>query len=886
MTRTIIGRQVISYSFALLLIAANITFAEGRIKLSINSGWRFHRGNIAEAEKMNDPSLGRELVNLPHSWNVADAFDDEDGYYQGIGWYHKNLFLSDAYLGKRIYLFFEGANQVAEVYVNGKFVGQHIGGYTAFRFDATDFIRCGADNRVLVKVDNSASNEIPPISADFTFYGGIYRDVFLEITEPIHFDMANYGSPGVFIQPTIHGKTALINVRGQLKNDSRMAERVIVKTIIHDASGKEIGGWVSQPIRTRPGQAIPFEHEFTLQNIRLWSPDQPYLYRATVKILDQKHHRLLDNIELPLGFRTFRFDPERGFLLNDVPLRLLGANRHQDFDGMANALPDELHHQDMKLLKAMGANFIRIAHYPQDPAVLHACDQLGLIAWEEIPLVNLIGASEAFARNSETALIEMIRQHHHHPSVFFWGLMNEILLRAFESGNEVFPGIIEKTTTLTRKLNQIAHAEDPSRMTVLAHHGDYRRYQQAGLLDVTDICGWNLYFGWYSEGFEKFLDFVDAFHRDYPAVPIIISEYGAGSDERVHSHAPMRFDFSTEWQQHFHEQYLSMIQSRPFIAGAVIWNLVDFGSEGRKDTKPHVNQKGMLYRNRRPKDVYYFYQANWNRQQPVVKIASSDWKLRSGVPQPGKKWVTEPIKIYSNCQIVELLHDGVSLGKQAPDSIKRCYFDVPFHEGRNHLLCLGTFQDGRPISDHLDITYQFMPADLSESSVNELCVNAGAPFYFVEERENLIWLPDQPYQLGGWGYIGGSDLQMWPGKRWGTDQEIFASEREPLYQTQRDSMIAYRFDVPNGDYEVELHFAEISGLGKNPSTFNQEREFDILINNVPVISDLNLASQYGKNRAVSFKVQVPIDNGKGIEIAFQSKKGSPVINGIRLNKRF
>ncbi len=885
MASKMIHRMIKFLCFVSLVIVANVALAEGRMKLSINSGWRFHRGDIAELEKINEPEIDWELVNLPHSWNAADAFDDVDGYYQGIGWYHKNLRLSEAYLGKRIYLFFEGANQVAEVFVNGKAAGKHIGGYTAFRFEVTDLVRCGTSNSVLVKVDNSISHDIPPIEADFTFYGGIYRDVFLEITEPIHFDMANYGSPGVFIHPTIKGKTAQIRVSGQLLNDGRTAERVIVKTMIRDAAGKEIGGFTSQPMMIRPTQATRFEHQFTLQNINLWSPDQPYLYRASVKILDQKGKRLLDNIDLPLGFRTFRFDPERGFFLNDVPMRLWGANRHQDYEGLANALPDELHHQDIRLLKAMGANFIRIAHYPQDPAILQACDQLGLIAWEEVPLVNLIGASEAFVKNSETALIEMIRQHYHHPSVFFWGLMNEILLRAFESGKEVFPGIIEKTTALTRHLNQIAHAEDPTRMTVIAHHGDFRRYQQAGLVDVADICGWNLYPGWYTEGFEKFLDFVDAFHRDYSTVPIIISEYGAGSDERIHSHAPMRFDFSTEWQEHFHEQYLGMIRSRPFIAGAAIWNLVDFGSEGRKDTKPHINQKGMLYRDRHPKDVYYFYQANWNHQQPVVKIAASDWTLRSGTPLPGEQQVTERIKIYSNCETVELLHDGVSLGKGTPDSLKRCYFDVPFHEGGNHLLCLGVFHDGRQRSDHLNITYQFIPQSLAGSTFEELCVNVGAPFYLVEGPTNRIWLPDQRYEKGGWGYLGGTALQMWPGKRWGTDQEIYASELEPLFQTQRNSVNAYRFDVPNGVYEVELYFAELSGPKNNQSASIQEREFDILINNVLMISGLNLAREYGKSRAVSFKTQVAIDDGKGIEIAFQGRKGNPAVNGIRLRKR-
>ncbi len=871
----------------LLVALSNDGLAAGRSKVSINSGWRFFKGNIPAAEIPNIPDSAWEQVNLPHSWNSADAFDDEDGYYQGIGWYSKALFLPLSYSDKRIYLLFEGANIVTSVYINGNFVGRHSGGYSAFRFEITGLVKFGFSNQLFVQVDNSGSADIPPLSADFTFYGGIYRDVFLEITEPIHFDMNNYASDGIFVDQYISGQNATVTARGELVNDSRNAETVRLKLIIREADGKVIYNSTSRPVRVFPGQPIPFKQTVELQNIRFWSPKDPYLYSLTIQLMDQNRPRVFDSIDLPLGFRTFRFDPALGFFLNGEHLLLMGANRHQDFEGMANALADELHYQDIKLLKEMGANFIRISHYPQDPAVLEACDRLGLVVWEEIPLVNQIGRSSAFANQSETMLVEMIRQHYNHPSVVMWGLMNEILLRAIQSGQEIFPGIVDSTTKLTRKLAARAHAEDPHRLTVIAHHGDYQRYQQANLLNVTDICGWNLYFGWYTEGFDKFLDFVDTFHKDYPDMPIIISEYGAGSDERIHSHNPKRFDFSTEWQQHFHEQYLAMIRSRPYLAGAAIWNLVDFGSEGRKDTKPHINQKGLLYRDRKPKDVYYFYQANLIDHQPVVKIACSDWTLRGGIATSLTDRIVETIKIYSNCQQVELRHDDISLGIQIPDSLKRCYFEVPFHHGNNHLVCTGTFKDGKKVVDVLNISYQLVPMTIQTPEFRELNVNVGAPFYYVEERHGLVWLPDQPYQKGSWGHIGGQALQMWPGKRWGTDREILGSDREPLYQTQRDSMKAYRFDVPDGVYQLELYFAEIAGELRNQlagSSPKLQREFDVSINSRMFITGLNIAQDYGINRAVSFKIQITVNNGSGIEIIFLSQKGSPVVNAIRLRK--
>src|SRR5919198_3157821 len=408
------------------------------------------RAEVEGAEAVAFDDSRWATVNLPHTWNAADTQDDEPGYRRGVGWYRKRLSLPPGLEGKRLFLYFEGANQVAEVFVNGRSVGRHRGGYTAFAFDITDAVGgAGGQNLIAVRVDNSHDKDIPPLEADFDFYGGIYRNVWLVATEPVHISLLDHASPGVYVDtPAVSASSATVRVRGTLVNDGGGARSVRVVSTVFDPAGERVASMTSA-LAVGAGQEASFEQSSrAIPRPRLWAPDHPALYTVSVRVYVGA--RLVDGVESPLGFRWFSVDAERGFFLNGEPLKLRGVNRHQDRAGLGNAVPDPLHVRDMEIIKAMGANFVRLAHYPQAPSVIAAADRLGLILWEEIPIVNYITTSEAFTRNCEEMLTEMIRQHYNHPSVLMWGYMNEILLR--RQKEEGYDG---KVVELARRLDRL-----------------------------------------------------------------------------------------------------------------------------------------------------------------------------------------------------------------------------------------------------------------------------------------------------------------------------------------------------------------------------------------------------------------------------------------------
>ncbi|MEO7522417.1 MAG: glycoside hydrolase family 2 TIM barrel-domain containing protein, partial [Gemmatimonas sp.] len=454
-----------------------------------------------------------------------------------MGWYRRSLELDAALAGKRLFLHFEGANQVAEVFVNGRAVGRHVGGYTAFTFDVTDFVRRDAPNIIAVRVDNSHSADIPPLNGDFTFYGGIYRDVWLVATAPVHITMADHGSSGVFVDtPNVSDTSATVRIRGTVTNELATAQRVTVVSRVVDSQQREVT-MLRATVDVAPKASASFHQLSTaLPNVRLWSPESPAMYRVYTTV--QVNGVSVDEVYSPLGFRRFHADAGRGFLLQGKPYRLFGTNRHQDRAGYANALPDWAHREDVSLIKNAGFNFLRLAHYPQDPAVLDAADREGLVVWEEIPVVNLISLSQAFADNSEYMLVEMIRQHYNHPSVALWGYMNEVLL---QPPRPEPAGYRERIVSLAKRLDARAHREDSTRQTVTAISIE-EIDNGTGMQDVPDVLGFNLYFGWYYRRLDGLGAYLDTLHRRHPTRPVLVSEYGADSDERIHTANPRAFD--------------------------------------------------------------------------------------------------------------------------------------------------------------------------------------------------------------------------------------------------------------------------------------------------------------------------------------------------------
>ena len=824
-----------------------------RTKTSINSGWRFWKGDIADASNPNFDDRRWQFVSLPHTWNTSDPFDDEAGYYRGAGWYRRTLSLTASLKEKRLFLFFEGANQIAEVYVNGKSAGRHIGGYTAFAFEITQLVNRSGKNVIAVRVDNSFDKNIPPLTADFNFYGGIYRDAWLIATNDVHFAITDHASPGIRISTSnISKEDTSVAIDGAIENSGAKNKTVEIECTVFDSK--------RQPVSTNNSRievAANKVNNFHLlspavKNARLWTPDDPYLY--TVKSAIRVDGKIVDEISQPLGFRWFLFDGEKGFSLNGKPLILRGVNRHQDYKGLGNAVPDRLHIRDMELIKSAGFNFVRLAHYPQDPSVLEAADRLGLLIWEEIPIVNYITNSAEFRENSLSMLLDMIRQHRNHPSVILWGYMNEVFLRVPKGADELYPA----TVALARELDKTAHVEDPTRPTTIAMHQN-EVYNKYGLADVPSVVGWNIYQGWYSGKFNGFGEFIDDQHKRYPKRPMIISEYGANGDLRLHSLEPRRFDSTAEYQRLFHESYLDQIDERPFINGSALWSTFDFGSEFRGETIPHVNQKGMFTFDRRPKDILYFYKTRLLRG-PQIHIATRDWPVRAG-PVDTKY----DIEVYCNRPTAELVINNKSMGtKSVEKGIAR--WSVTLQSGKNFLIARAPVDVG--------VVFDSTVVDFQAVSVAspEIRINVGSNADFVD-ASGKTWLADRAYTPGAWGFIGPDAKFIYsePG-----DKNILGTGDDPLYQTMQEGLAGYKIDVPGGRYEVEMLFAE-----KKFTTAGQQ-VFSVAINGNPVISNLDLGAKPGPSRAYSAKFTVFTTSG--LMIDFTRVKGEPILSGLRVRR--
>jgi beta-galactosidase len=885
-----------------LVFVFQAAFGQSRVKQSINSDWEFHKGDIAGFPDSKSAQAQWEPVSIPHSWNKTDVTDDEPGYYRGVSWYKKILYLPQLDQTKQAYLYFEGANQVAEVYVNGHLAGKHIGGYTAFNVLIQPYLKITTDsltqNEILVKADNSFNESIPPLDADFTFYGGIYRDVYLITADKVHFNLDDYASCGIKIKtPVVNANTATISISGKITNQFSANRNLRVETDITDAQGKPVTKLQSI---VKANALINTEFEQTQRIIapHLWSPDEPYLYRAVSKIYDGKSGALLDEISNPIGLRWYSFDADKGFYLNGKPLKLIGTNRHQDFKDMANALPNAIHERDMESLKNMGANFIRISHYPQDPAVLEACDRLGLLASIEIPIVNTITETDSFYDNCKQMQTEMIRQNYNHPCIIIWAYMNEVLLRPkYQKNSDEQNKYFANITALAKQLDALTRKEDSERYTMISCHGDFNLYQRAGLTAVPQIIGWNLYQGWYSAGLDGFAKFLDHHHQELPHTPMIVTEFGADADIRIHSTAPERFDKSVEYQMLYHQYYLKTILDKPFVAGAAIWTLNDFNSEQRKDASPHVNTKGLNTDERQPKDAYLFYQANLLKK-PFLKIGSSGWRLRTGIANDDNTCI-QPVYVYSNGHNVQLWNNGKLLKTQETQE-GVALFNVPFTDGNNTLKAVSTI-NGAVYEDMATINFKLIPASFKNQAMQypELNISLGDNRFFVDEKLDEVWLPEQPYKKGSWGYIGGKVFTM-PGQgrqSFGSDKDIYGTDLDAVYQTQRIGINAFKFDVADGEYDLTLGFAELEGKATSPALVynlgngdqaadSKQRAFDVLVNGGLVIQSLGTQNYLQSQREYTTTIRVTVKNNTGITVDFKPLKGETILNAIQLKQVF
>ena len=595
--------------------------------IQINRDWHFTR-----------PDGAITAVDLPHTWNAIDGQDGGNDYWRGTCLYEKDFTKPQFAADERIYLEFRGVNASAKVELNGTEIGTHDGGYSTFRWDITDFL--ADENHLKVWADNSRNDRVYPQKADFTFYGGIYRDVFLIRVNEKHFDMDHFGGPGI----KVTARPAEGYTRGEVRVETYTnCEDGEVTVRILDADGK----CVSQGNGT--------DTQMRIENARMWNGvKDPYLYTAQAVLT--ANGKEVDSVETRFGVRDFATVPKNGFYLNGKRYPLHGVSRHQDRKGIGNALTKEMHLEDMDLICEMGVNTVRLAHYQHDQYFYDLCDERGMVVWAEIPYI-----SEHMPNGRENTISQMkelIIQNYNHPSIVCWGVSNEITISTKDN---------EDMLDNHRVLNDLCHEMDKTRFTTLACYAMCGPFNKVA--HITDVVSWNLYLGWYVPGFKLNDLWIDFFHKVYPNRCLGYSEYGAEAMTNLHSARPRRGDQTEEYQALYHEYLLECFAKRPFMWATHVWNMFDFAADARdQGGEPGMNHKGLVTFDRKiKKDSFYLYKAWWNDSDPFVHICSKRFADRAEAKIE--------IKVYSNQKSVTLYCDGKEIGTKTGSHIFK--FEVP-----------------------------------------------------------------------------------------------------------------------------------------------------------------------------------------------------------------
>ena len=621
-----------------------------RETVNLNRKWAFIMGETNIPAALPSPAY---YVNLPHTWNAIDGQDGGNDYYRGLCWYVKTLPREDIPQGERLFLEITGANSSADLYVNGTHVAHHDGGYSTWRADITDAAGASGDVLIALGVSNAENDAVYPQMADFTFYGGLYRDVNLIAVPASHFDLTYYGGPGIAVTPVMEGDSASVTTHVYL-------------------TGARPGQTLRYALRDREGQIVAqteapagqTEWTVVLERAHRWhGRKDPYLYAAEVQLCEGE--AVLDSVRARFGCRSFAIDPQQGFLLNGERYPLHGVSRHQDRWGIGNALLPEHHREDMDLICEVGANTIRLAHYQHDQRFYDLCDERGMVVWAEIPYISkhMNGADG----NAVSQMKELITQNYNHPSIVVWGLSNEITMTMTDEADML---------RVHRALNDLCHEMDKTRLTTLAAVSPCPI--NALVVHIPDVVSYNHYFGWYGGDPSMNGPWFDRFHEAYPNTPIGMSEYGCEA-LNWHTSDPRQGDYTEEYQAHYHEELIRQLFTRPYIWATHVWNMFDFGADARAEGGENgQNHKGLVTFDRKyKKDAFYAYKA-WLSDEPFVHLC-------------GKRYVDRVedvtrVTVYSNLPEVTLLVNGKALEtKAAPDHF--FYFDVP-NRGESRLTAI------------------------------------------------------------------------------------------------------------------------------------------------------------------------------------------------------
>ena len=632
-----------------------------RIIENVMEGWMFKKTEEIPNVLPADESWDR--INLPHTYNAFDGQDGGNDYYKGKAVYVKRLKRPLVSPNSEFILSFGGVNSVARVYIDGEFVQEHRGGYSRFRVNITRFFENKKSLVLAVEVDNTNSSDVYPQMADFTFYGGIYRDVSLISVPKTRFDIEYYAGSGVAVTSKLDGEDAIIDITAYVK-DPDESDMVMVE--VRDNDSYDDVGFVVAPAKKITKLSLKID------NPRLWNGiDDPFLYDLSIKLV--RHNEVLDDVEVNHGIREYYVDPDKGFFLNGKSLPLRGVSRHQDRLGNGNALDQIDHFDDLDLILDVGANSVRLAHYQQDDYFYELCDRYGLIVWAEIPFISRMNKDPKAHENAMEQMKELIYQNYNHSSICFWGISNEITI----AGD--IPGLADNL----RELDELVKSIDKTRLTTMA---------QVSMLpmdsdhnQITDILAYNLYFGWYGGKYTDNEVWFDKFRAMHPNRAVGLSEYGCEGIISWHSNTPECKDYSEEYQAQYHEHMAKLLAERPEIWGSYVWNMFDFGCDMRDEGGVKGrNNKGLVTIDRKiKKDSFYLYKAYWS-DESFVHITSKRFAIRCAEKIN--------IKIYSNMPKVRLFVNGVDLGEKEGDKIF-IFENVSLNMGSNYIKALGVILD-------------------------------------------------------------------------------------------------------------------------------------------------------------------------------------------------
>lgn len=647
------------------MVALNSIYAQTRVLQDFNSSWKFCKCDVAgtQAAGFNDATWG--AVTTPHTWNGLDGQDGGNNYYRGVGWYRKHFTVDNSKAGKRIFLRFNAANMQTDVYLNGIFVGEHIGGHSAFIFDITGIVSVGNDNVLAVKVNNIDTIKAAPLEADFTFFGGLTKSVEILYTDPIHITPLDFGSSGVYItQKNVSANNADIYLKALVKNDQPTPANITVTYLIRDASGTVI-----KTLTTSANLGNGAQAEYTsftsISNPTLWNGlSSPYLY--SVKTQVSVGGTVIDEVVQPLGIRYYSVDPNNGFFLNGFSYRLHGVAHHEDRVNVGRAISDQDRKQDLDILKEMGCNYLRLSHYQHGQYTYNYCDSTGIVLWTEIPMIDKIDGSQTFSDNAKLQLTELMRQNYNHPSVIVWGLSNEI---TYKGGPD--------PSSLVQQLNTLAHQIDSTRLTTSAAMN-----ATAPLNFYSNVYSCNVYNGWYYNTYNDFGTWATGQHTSYPTTILGVSEYGAGANVSQHEPLnpvePLNYGpwHPEEYQSLFHEAHWQQILARPFLWSTSAWVGFDFASDGRNEgLQSGINDKGLVTRDRTTKkDAFYYYKANWS-SFPFAYITSRRFAVRYDSILTAK--------VYSNCDSVKMKVNNLQLASKVSTTHIYSWTNVALMRGKN-----------------------------------------------------------------------------------------------------------------------------------------------------------------------------------------------------------